>query len=328
MTKITAAALKRALNAAGAERLKRPAASAPKAARYVALKENRRASERMIAEALRGGGLDLKKYKSIQVERSAELQRVVEEHKSQVLRETSRRRAALRSGVVEQSSQLRKLAMGGGFFPHPSFSLDSPLLIWGIPNTPIHDDAIVPFGSWAKFKFARSSSQGEQVQRVGFYYIWTNPYNDVAMINAATSLSATGYIKANASWSFLAHYSQVWALGLFNIWLGWPTSETSSSSDFSELGSAHAFSTWLGGEINGTAISAGLSLSPATPFAVPPGGVVFFEVAMDIHYDIDGGDIEADFQSGDFRIECPVVVLWLLNTPGFVFPHPVIKPTA
>src|SRR5260370_26843569 len=138
MTKITAAALKRALNAAGAERLKRPAASAPKAARYVALKENGRASERMIAEALRGGGLDLRKYKSIQVERSAELQRVVEEHKSQVLRETSRRRAALRSGVGEQGSHLRKLALGRGFFPHPAFRSASPLRVGGIPNTRIH----------------------------------------------------------------------------------------------------------------------------------------------------------------------------------------------
>ena len=44
---------------------------------------------------------------------------------------------------------------------------------------------------------------------------------------------------------------------------------------------------------------------------------------MDIHYDNDGGDIEADFQSGDFQIDCPVVVLWLLNTPGFIYPYPV-----
>jgi hypothetical protein len=331
MTKITATALKRALNAAGAERVKRPATSAPSAARHVALKESRRASERMIAEALRGGGLDLKKYKSLQDARSAELQRAVEEHKAQVLRHTSKRRAALRSGALEQSTQLRKLALANGFFPHPSFSLDSPLLIWGIPNTPIYDDAIVPFGSWAKFKFKTSSYEGPQ--RVGFYFYWTNPYNDTALINAATSFSAAGYIQANASWSLWSHYSLGGANALFNIWLGWPTSETSSSSDFSGLGSANAFSTWLGGETNGTAISAGLSLSPATPFAVPPGGVVFFEVALELTWLIDGGDFQADFQSGDFRIECPVVVLWLLNTPGFLFPHPVfpdpvIKSTA
>lgn len=211
------------------------------------------------------------------------------------------------------------------FFPHPSFTLDKPLLIWGIPNTPISDDAIVSFGSWAKVNFKTSTYEGPQ--RVGFYFYWTNPYNDIALINAATSFSASGYVQANAPWSIWSHYCLGSANALFNIWLGWPTSETSSSSDSSELGSANAFSTLLGGETNGKAISAGVSLSPATPFAVPPGGVVFFEVALELTWLIDGGDFQADFQSGDFQIDCPVVVLWLVNTPGFIFGTQVIKQT-
>jgi len=326
MTKITSAALKKALNQIGAEQLKHPGASSPIAARDAALQENRRASERMISEALRGAGLDLKKYKALQEARGKVLQRVVAEHRSQALRLASKRRAARRSGVVEQAKALQKLALAGGFFPHPSFSLASPLLIWGIPNTPIYDEAIVPFGSWAKFKF-KTSSLPEQ--RVGFYFYWTNPYNADALINAATSFSANGYIQANAPWAFTSNDCLVVAGALFNIWLGFPTSDnsTSTSSDYIELGRASAFGTWLGGDTNGRAISAGLSLSPASPFVVPPGGVVFFEVAMDISSLIDGGDLEADFQSGDFRIECPVVVLWVLNTPGFVYPYPVSKPT-
>jgi len=97
MTKITSAALKKALNQIGAEQLKHPGASSPIAARDAALQENRRASERMISEALRGAGLDLKKYKALQEARGKVLQRVVAEHRSQALRLASKRRAARRS---------------------------------------------------------------------------------------------------------------------------------------------------------------------------------------------------------------------------------------
>jgi hypothetical protein len=48
---------------------------------------------------------------------------------------------------------------------------------------------------------------------------------------------------------------------------------------------------------------------------VPPGKVIVFEVALRLDYWNNSGDIEADFESGDFRIACPVVVIWLLNSP-------------
>jgi hypothetical protein len=50
-------------------------------------------------------------------------------------------------------------------------------------------------------------------------------------------------------------------------------------------------------------------------FAVAPGKGVVFEVALALDYRNDSGDIEADFESGDFKIACPVVVFSLLNSP-------------
>jgi len=40
------------------------------------------------------------------------------------------------------------------------------------------------------------------------------------------------------------------------------------------------------------------------------------EVALAVSYDNDHGNIEADFQSGGFKIACPVVVISLLNSPS------------
>ena len=73
-------------------------------------------------------------------------------------------------------------------------------------------------------------------------------------------------------------------------------------------------STFSGGSTRGAPISAGVSLTK-TQFAVPPGKVVVFEVALAIDYENDDGNIEADFESGAFKIACPVVVFSLLNMP-------------
>ena len=71
-----------------------------------------------------------------------------------------------------------------------------------------------------------------------------------------------------------------------------------------------------GGDTQGASVSSGVSLN-TTMFAVPPNTVVVFEVAIELDCSVDDSDgyIEADFESGDFRIACPVVVFSLLNSP-------------
>jgi hypothetical protein len=105
------------------------------------------------------------------------------------------------------------------------------------------------------------------------------------------------------------------ATALFNLWFGWPTGVTSSTYASAWLGRSGALSTsFIGPDVEGTSISSGVSLS-TTMFAVPPGDVVVFEVALELDYDNDSGNIDADFASGDFQIACPVVVFSLLNSP-------------
>ena len=50
-------------------------------------------------------------------------------------------------------------------------------------------------------------------------------------------------------------------------------------------------------------------------FAVPPGNVVVFEVALLVDWENDDGDVEADFESSNFQIACRVVVFSLVNSP-------------
>jgi hypothetical protein len=309
---VSTAELKKAILAVEAERQKHPARFRPDRAQRAALLKGRRESDKAVSAFLSKAGLDLKKFQALQEKRSAELERMVAKHKADAIKVAAGRKDTLYSSIAAQSKALSDVAAKTGFFPNPSFNLDTPFLIWSIPLIDIPDSAAVPFGSWAKFKFSTSQSS---TQKVGFYFYWANPYKDFAVINAATFFSAVGHLKAHAPWGLSTSTGDVYAYADLNLWLGWPTDVTSTISDIEFLNAIGAYgSFWTGGDTEGASISAGLSLN-AMQFAVPAGAVAVFEVAIELDCDEEGGDIEADFESGDFQIACPVVVIALLNRP-------------
>ena len=153
---------------------------------------------------------------------------------------------------------------------------------------------------------------------MSFYFYWTNPFSDYAVINAITYLSASGYLRAHAGWSGsgLFGYNTSWveASAAFGLWFG--VSNDLKLVDYAteSVGGASALSTITGADVESTTISAGTTLSRAM-FAVPSGNTVVFEVALFVDYGDQLGNIEADFANGDFQIECPVVVFSLVNSP-------------
>jgi hypothetical protein len=315
MKKISTGELKKAILAVENERLKYPATFRADRAQRATLQKSRRASEKIVSGFLKEAGLDLKKFQALQEQRGLQLERMVAKHKAEALRRAMQRKDTLQSSIAAQSKALRDLVSRRGFFPYPTFTLDTPFLIWSIPLLNISDSVAVPFGSFAKFKFSTSQSG---IQKVGFYFYWPNPFEDYAVINAATFISATGHLKSHAPWGYWTNTSEVIATALFNLWFGWPTAVTSSTYASAFLGRSGALSTpFIGPDTEGTSVSSGVSLN-TTMFAVPPRTVVVFEVALALDYDNDSGDIEADFESGDFKIACPVVVFSLLNSPPVV----------
>ena len=307
MKKISVSELKKTILAAEAERLK---IRLPFRAGGAKLDRTRKAAETMTSRWMKDSGLDLDKLRALHEQRDTELQRLADSHKKEALRLVGRRKNKL--GIAAQGKALSDLVGKRDFFPNPTFSLDTPFLIWSTPLLSL-DSSIAPFDSWAKFRFLTSESQG--TQKVSFYFYWANPFSDYAVINAATSLSATGYLRSHAPWGFWVNTSWVDACAWFGLWFG--VSSDLNPADYSTdfLGSTGAYgSLYTGGDVESTTISTGTSLS-RTMFAVPPGNVVVFEVALAVDYDNDDGNIEADFSSGDFQIACPVVVFSLLNSP-------------
>jgi hypothetical protein len=312
MAKISKAALKKAILAVEAERAASPVAFRPDRAQRAALQKSRRASSGAVSRFLAEAGLDMKQFQAAQERRSAELERMIAKQKADALRR-ARQKPTLHSNIVGQTRALQALSSRPDFFPHPSFTLDTPFLIWTTPLQSIADSAAVPFGSWARFKFKTSQYQG--TQKLGFYFYWVNSYSDYVVINAATFMSATGHLKSHAPWTVGVNTSWIEATAKFGLWFGWPNNVDSTDYATEFLGHTGAYGdTWTGGDTNGASISAGVSLNK-TMFAAPPGQAVVFEVALAVEYENDEGDIEADFESGNFNITCPLVVFSLLNVP-------------
>lgn len=314
MKSISEAALKRAIVAVESERLKHPVDLRPDRAQQALIRDGRRTSDKMVSGFLRHAGMDLKSFQVVQEQRGAVMERIVARQKADAVRRAAGKKDTVHSSIVAQSKALHDLAAQGDFFPHPSFSLDKPFLIWTTPLFGPTETVAVPFGSTAKFKF--KTSRGRGTQKIGFYFFWTNSSGSYAVINANTFLSATGHLKAHAPWTFGVNTSHIEASARLGLWFGWPNDVASTDYASESLGTARALgSTTTGGDTTGCSVSAGVSLS-RTMFAVPPGQVVVFEVAVAIDFENDDGDIEADFESGNFKLACPVVVVSLLNSPS------------
>ncbi len=312
--KVSTAELKKAILAVQAERLKHPARFRPDRAQRSALQKGRRESEKTISALLKKAGLDLEQFQSLQEKQGAELERMVAKHKADAIKLASRRKNTVASSIAAQSKALNRVRIQGGFQIFPSFTLDTPFLIWSNPLIDI-SSAAVPFGSWAKFNFSTSASESSS-QTVGFYFYWPNPYNDIAVINVATFMSATGYLRAHAPWGLGTSANEVDAYADLIPSFGLPDTTVTFGPEVAFLGATGAYGSFItGSDTEGTSVSSGVSLS-SSGYAVAPKTVAVFEVTLVVDYSNGGGgNVEADFQSGDFQIGCPAVVLWVLNNP-------------
>lgn len=312
ISKVTEADLRKRILAVEAQQLKSAPALQPDRAARSRLQKSRAATGKLMSRWMTGGGVDIDKLRSTHEARESELARLVDAHKRDALAQAAKLRNKLHPGVAGQVKALAAAASRKDFFPNPTFTLDTPFLIWTNPLMDLESDA-APFASFAKFRYRTSQYRG--TQKVSFYFYWPNPFSDFAVINATTFMSASGHLKSHAPWGFWVNTSWVNAYARLGLWFGVPREVNPVGYTQQWLAATGAYgSATTGGDTNSTGVSAGLQLSQ-TMFAVPPSTVVVFEVALAVNFENDDGDIEADFQSGAFRVACPLVVFSLLNSP-------------
>jgi hypothetical protein len=312
MNRISAAELKRVVAEAESSR---PSHERIDHARHQRLVRAERAADNFLTEFFGRGGFDEKTYQALRKQHRAELERVVSQLDAEAIRRSARVGQAVHGRIKGQTDALKQLAASKPFFPFPLVTLDTPFLIWATPRSNIISDShIEAFNSWAKFRVESSDSSG--THKLSFYYLWDNPSEFYAAINASTFMGATGRLKASVSGgpsgiSPTSRYSDVYCSANFALWSWWRQPPISTPYTSQSLASVHEFASfWDKSEAVSVADGANLN---QTMYLVSSKGTVVFEVMLQITYYNGHGRALADFESGDFRVSSPVVVVSLLT---------------
>lgn len=318
MAKISKSELKRALIAAEMKRSKYPTSLRPDPAQHPKLLGSQRAAEKMFEAFFRQAGFDAKKFGVLQKQHNIELRRILDKQNADAAKRASRAKDTVHSTITNQSKTLEFLAASKPFFPFPMVTLDKPFLIWASPRSNIISDSnIEPFNSWAKIKVDSTKSSG--IDKLSFYFIWDNPSDFFAVINASTFMSASGHCEVTAHGGLsgidpTTRYSYLGVSAAFALWEWWkqpPVPTPYATQMFASLAASASF--WDNSD--SVSVSDGFGLDK-TFFIVPPRGVVVIEVALQVSYSNGHGHIVADFESGGFKVGCPVVVVAILTSPS------------
>lgn len=278
-----------------------------------AIRQARAETLQIVTQHLRDTGLDLRKIKAIQKRLGVELARGAAQQKAAAIKAAPKQKQRVNKAIAQRVKAASALAFGPSLNVNPFVVLDTPILIWPQPLFALTDSNTAPFDSWVKFDFSNSNSEG--TQSVNFYYYWTSPFSSPVTINAETFLSAVGHLQANADWGLASHGADVGVVALFSAWVGAP--QYGIDPPQMALGEVRALSMFLtGGDSHGTPINSEVTLIN-TMLAVPPGAGVIFEVSLAVYYySDDGGHIDADFASGDFRLASPFVAFSIVGAPN------------
>lgn len=205
--------------------------------------------------------------------------------------------------------------------PSPEYHLlNTPFLIWPTNSVDLEASEIVPSNSWARFR-ARIGSHKSFFGDVKFYYLWDNPTDKFAVINAngysifhGTAFVGVGggVFPANRA----ASVKLTASLQILEWWNQPPTQPFSQQDQSAEIlnlkVSAGGF--WEVGALDLRNVFRGSDLRH-TLLLVPPRGVVVFVVstAVVLGTGDDDGLAEVDFASGDFMVGSPAVLVTVLT---------------
>src|SRR6476646_1940691 len=139
MRKISEAQLKKTIIAAETKRWKNDVRFEPEGAK---LQKTNYALDRILSPWVKDSGLDLEKVQALNQQRDAELERLVAQHKADAGRRASLLKNELHPEIAGQSEALLELVRKPDFFPHPTFTLDKPFLIWTTPLLGLSNSAV------------------------------------------------------------------------------------------------------------------------------------------------------------------------------------------
>jgi hypothetical protein len=294
------------------------------------IQANRHAIEKLFMPALIKAGFEVEKFDKILAKSRTDLVHILEKQHADAVKLSSSAREFLRHGVDGRRKTIDYLGTLTAASKPFDVSLDTPFLVWQTPGMFFDTSHVEPWHSWAKVKVESPSRNRGGSEDLTFYFGWENPSDKYAVINVTTWLVLIGFLQATAPGGFWGgdRYSSVSIdahLHLIEWWNDPPTEPLEQAIQFqnnllpSKLVPVEASA---GGMFDhertvSDNLFRGCELGYQF-FLIPPNEAVGFAVVATVRFGFGAdngnhGGILADFDSGDFQIMGPAVLITILT---------------
>ncbi|MBI3772873.1 MAG: hypothetical protein HY272_09265 [Gammaproteobacteria bacterium] len=280
---------------------------------------NQRASWQLIEYFATKNGFESEKFDEILARNQAELSRIADEQKAAAIKQSSSEMKTF-IHAIESKRQAFDTLISTAVSPQPFFvALDSPFLIWPTHGIELLDSHTDPYRSTAKITLDSGRTFG--YEELGFYFLYENPSDRFSVINVDGYLVFNGQLRASQGGGFWPgdRHASVGVGGHLHVFEWWnqpPTEPLAQADQTQQVASVATTGGGFGdvGAIETKNVFRGVDLRH-TLFVMPPHAVTVIEVTAAITYGTgtDSGHVNVDFNSGDFQIMCPFVLISVLT---------------
>jgi len=279
---------------------------------------NRHASQQLLGSSACKAGFAVDEFEKIRARNQADLRRFAGEKRAEAIK-----CAAARQHALIESIDYRRKGLGvlQATPPSPFYvTLEKPFLIWATHPYLLGDTHVEPWNSWAKFKFDSGSTYG--AEQFTFYYLWENPSDRYAVVNIDGYIIVNGHCQVGQDggnfpgdrFASVALTAQLFPLE----WWNQPPTSPLQQADQTQLAFSLRTQEPAGffdpGEIDAANAFRGCDVRYSL-FVLPPHGVTVIEVALTASWGTgtDGGHVFLDFDTGDFKVMSPFVLIAVLT---------------
>lgn len=281
------------------------------------IQANGRAAQQLYASTLGKAGFDAEEFERIRAQNQIDMRRFAEEKKAEGVKCAAAGQHALLQGIDSRRKTMGVLASSSDPF---YVTLEKPFLIWARHLNVLGETHVELWNSWAKFKFDSGKTSG--AEEFTFYYLWENPSDRHALVNIDGYLVATGHLQTgqnggNFPGNRFANVTLTGHLYPLEWWNQPPTSpvaQTDQSQQIAYLATGDGGGWGNPGEIDVANVFRGCDVRYGL-FLLPPHGVTVIEVTLTVSYNTgrDSGHVYVDFETGDFKVMSPFVLIAVLT---------------
>jgi hypothetical protein len=257
-----------------------------------------RAAEKLATHWLRSTGFDVRKEQALQKQLRAERDRSAATAAAHAAKRWAGHTKRMQASAAAWASNMMTTAVGAP--PSRSFFIGQPISILASDPKMLRDTHIESGNSFAKIRIDRKSSN---VDTLSFLFGFLNAAAAPLLFDFDTLLNASGHLSLSVGAGFL-NSGEVTVDAKLDVLA---SSQISDSRNVTTLAAVSDGPPFFGGASNDRTFS-------LTRFLTAPGIVLdaneiaILVVSLAVKSELDDSRLVADFNAGNFRVLCPVIL--------------------